>query len=535
MAKGDRIYIVDRKEMQEGLNRLQEKLESNDSKTDKRLTNLEQGLPADRWVNDTNVAYKKDVPADALPYAGVDMVGGMTRKTVNLIPFPYDFGESYTFHGVTFVANTDGSISLNGVSTNTQLENLYLNKNNKTTLPAGTYTISGIPLNGNPISFIGSLYDMDDVFVEYIFGNTFTITETRKFDILLQIAVGASFSGETVYPMLNTGDTALPYEPYFEGLRSAPVTEVESVGVNLIPFPYVGGSTTIHGVTFTQNNDGTIKVEGTAANAISYTVSEFYEKTLAKGTYFKTANQNSIWMYLTMYYNGSYAGETSWGNGALEVDWLSYNKLECVLYIGEGTTLSTTIYPMLHKGATALPYTPYRRETLPIPAEVQALDGYGWGVNADCYNYVDWEKKQFVKRVGCVDMGTIDWTFSGGDIFYTDTIDRKIGLSNLLCGKYPNANFEFGDMSDGTITGNSTIDITYVKDTSYTDAATFKSAMSGVMLYYELAEPVITDISDLLPDDNLIGVEGGGTVTMVNEYGYDVPSEITYQLKGAEE
>jgi hypothetical protein len=74
-------------------------------------------------------------------------------------------------------------------------------------------------------------------------------------------------------------------------------------------------------------------------------------------------------------------------------------------------------------------------------------------------------------------------------------------------------------------------EVFYIKDEDYSDIATFKAAMSGVMLYYELAEPVITDISDLLPADNLIGVKGGGTVTMVNEHKYDVPSEIVYQVK----
>ena len=63
----------------------------------------------------------------------------------------------------------------------------------------------------------------------------------------------------------------------------------------------------------------------------------------------------------------------------------------------------------------------------------------------------------------------------------------------------------------------------------------FKAAMSGVMLYYELETPEITDISDILTADNLLEVEGGGTITMVNEYRYDVPSEITYQLKEASE
>jgi hypothetical protein len=65
----------------------------------------------------------------------------------------------------------------------------------------------------------------------------------------------------------------------------------------------------------------------------------------------------------------------------------------------------------------------------------------------------------------------------------------------------------------------------------YTDATTFKSAMSGVMLYYELATPEVTDISDLLSADNFLAVEGGGTVTAVNENGLEAPSEITYMLK----
>ena len=70
-----------------------------------------------------------------------------------------------------------------------------------------------------------------------------------------------------------------------------------------------------------------------------------------------------------------------------------------------------------------------------------------------------------------------------------------------------------------------------IHDSAYTDAATFKAAMSGVMLVYELAEPEVTDISYLITADNLIGVEGGGTLTFENEYGYAVPSEVEYQVE----
>ena len=169
---------------------------------------------------------------------------------------------------------------------------------------------------------------------------------------------------------------------------------------------------------------------------------------------------------------------------------------------------------------------------LQIPEAVQALDGYGWGMSDTVYNYIDWEKKQFVKRVERVDLGTVDWSTDYGLAWTTALVNTAVpdvGLRN----KYdviPETPMNYAE--DKTV--QIRVDYLYVKDASITDAATFKAAMSGVMLYYELAEPIITDISDLLTEDNYIPVEGGGTVTMANEYAYAVPSEITYALKEAE-
>ena len=59
------------------------------------------------------------------------------------------------------------------------------------------------------------------------------------------------------------------------------------------------------------------------------------------------------------------------------------------------------------------------------------------------------------------------------------------------------------------------------------DAAAFKAAMSGVMLYYELSEEVITDITDLIGDtlQEPLTVEAGGSLTFRNSSGnsYQVP------------
>lgn len=79
----------------------------------------------------------------------------------------------------------------------------------------------------------------------------------------------------------------------------------------------------------------------------------------------------------------------------------------------------------------------------------------------------------------------------------------------------------------------------YVNDTSYTDATAFKQAMQGVMLYYELETPIVTDISDLIPDDFLrnVEVEAGGSITFRSSndsYRIPVPNEEEYIVKLSE-
>ena len=60
------------------------------------------------------------------------------------------------------------------------------------------------------------------------------------------------------------------------------------------------------------------------------------------------------------------------------------------------------------------------------------------------------------------------------------------------------------------------------------------------MLYYELATPIVTDISDLIPDDFLrnLTVEAGGSVTFKNgngdSYRIPVPNEEEYIVKLSE-
>ena len=172
-------------------------------------------------------------------------------------------------------------------------------------------------------------------------------------------------------------------------------------------------------------------------------------------------------------------------------------------------------------------------QTYSIPASIQALEGYGWSAGT-AYNYIDFERKVFVKCVDRVDMGTLSW-YTSFDLWKTSGISYALKIDstapNLLNAKYPAV--AWGNRGEGKMVIDNSGGV-YVGDSTYADATAFKTAMSGVYLYYELATPIETNISQYLTDDNLIQVESGGTLTFENQHGEDyrlpVPSEETYMV-----
>ena len=132
------------------------------------------------------------------------------------------------------------------------------------------------------------------------------------------------------------------------------------------------------------------------------------------------------------------------------------------------------------------------------------------------------QKWEAAKRIGEVDMGTLSWSASsaGTNIFtarYSGIKSFGYGSRNVnwICSKYLVQRSVSDDILvyDKYITQRdypeNVLGTIIVKDTSYTDAATFKSAMNGVILYYELSESIVTEIEE---DINLdYEVWSGGT------------------------
>lgn len=341
------------------------------------------------------------------------------------------------------------------------------------------------------------------------------------------------------------GTTATPYEPYFEGIKSADVTDVVVRGANLIEY-FDGNSITSNGITYTKNADGSIKVKGTSTGTSSYLF--FNRSEILKGEYYISllnAKQSKI---AIQFFDGSTFKEAPLGGSTTKGTFDNSNGYNVSAYIriGSNITVDEIIYPMLVKGSVEpTTYSPYHEpHRIPIPEAIRNLDGYGWSAGNVC-NEVDYEKKQYIQRVGSVDLGSLNWRYntnqqSHGRHESLSKLNIKVSdfteaTLKLLCPKFISSTSPIGPNNEDNAIAVYSDKSLYIRCDSYTSASDFKTAMQGVPLYYELAEPIVTDISDLLDDEfESIDTEPHGSITFSNENHIAVKSTIEFAQNNAE-
>lgn len=416
--------------------------------------------------------------------------------------------------------------------------------------------------------------------------NTAEISAVKLSDKELQRRVDALYSiGQGITHQFET-DTDTAYAKTIP--TGAKLMSVKSVGGRSIvwnqlvkPVPAV---VTGAGVKATFSDDGIITLNGTATTTGS-AVSVQPVKNQKGHKYLMIANPLSgVYGKDQLQFSSQSYGQDSTGHGTIITNESSNEKWYYTLYVYEGVTYDNVklqpqifdltamfgsgneptsveefekMFPndyyqynageIISAGVTeiAVGDTAY-----PIPEAIKALPGYGWSAGT-ARNYVDYENKKYYQCVQSVDLGTLTWVVSptGKVNFQTSqVIGQKLTKSysiapNFMCLKYSTKTQDelWGKPNVIGITAAANVDgFVYVNDTSYTDATAFKQAMQGVMLYYELETPIVTDISDLLTDDFLrnLTVETGGSVTFKNSNGDDyripVPSEEEYIVKLSE-
>lgn len=333
---------------------------------------------------------------------------------------------------------------------------------------------------------------------------------------------------------------------------------------NLIPFPYYQDSSQSSGITNVVNKDQSVTLSGTATTStVVYRLvfPSFNEIKLDNKKYiFDQSFEPSVELRIDnrIYKkDGSYLSITATDNRYIEIDNTSgvYDYISHFsVYVVANTIVNITIKPMLYVYEDEyIPYEPYFeglhnapvesvvstsadgtvKTTLLIPESDRNLPCFGYGINETVQNIRDYENGTYTQKVAEVDLGDLNWTVGASypNSFIASIVEIQMGeqakIGNILCDKYTADSFDITiyQETDKTIALGTAHNVA-ITDKSYTDTTTFKEAMKGVKLVYELETPVITDCSDMLMP---IRCENGGTITFNNEHNLDMPNTIIYK------
>lgn len=535
----------------------------------KDLSDAIYAIPSDAalvYQTDESVAYRKVVPSGVLNFAKVSKVGGMSYKTKQLIPYPY-IESTNTENGVTWIDNGDGSITATGSATAYTDLRLATIK----ALPNTTYVFSGIANTVN-IALEVSLRDESDKLIDFfeltskttsgkVVVNTADYPTAKTLRVILKRNAVGEISG-TAYPMCNYGETPLPYEPYFAGLRHTKVTEIKSEGANLIPFPYLGTkgagfTATTNGLAWSVNADGSIRVVGTSENAPTFRLWENCKVSanvpLAICGYIKYGGSSQKVDFVcrkTMSDGTTFTFLSDAGSlGTSNILTAQLNDGETFdyvgIYIAPGRTVDATIYPMLNYGEEASPYKPYvgTLDKLTIPASEQAIDGHDVGMNTDYYNHLEFVDGKVLYHKVCGER-----IFNGTEYFHLNVYLQSsrgrnayqvatIGLKGdqaPLCNSFESLKWSQNAGSAVNSMWYLDNELIFITDGQQTveewKAHLAERYASGnpLVVVYALAEPIVTDVTEYFTAMPFIEVEGGGTLTAVNEYEQAAPSTINY-------
>lgn len=164
-------------------------------------------------------------------------------------------------------------------------------------------------------------------------------------------------------------------------------------------------------------------------------------------------------------------------------------------------------------------YEPYVEHTYPLDADL-TLRGMP---KLDSNNKLYYDGDEYAsngtvtRKYGIVDLGTLDWSYSSSYKLFYGELPNGVHAQNTglhgVCSQYRcvegfNPSGGINDLTQDYVfsVGSSFINQErnlLIRDTHYTDATTFKTAMSGVYLVYELATPT-TESADAYQNPQIV-------------------------------
>lgn len=326
--------------------------------------------------------------------------------------------ESKQSDGITITNNGNGSFTINGTSTG------YPGTSYNIALENGMYYIS----------------TKDEVDVKNIFrvrirkndsyedkgvGTSFEIDGTEdQVQIYIQADTGLTFNNVVIYPMLNAGSTALPWEPY-TGEKPSPSPEypqeikipgsdgeigVKVTGAQLLDFRKAKGNENAEGVAYTVLENGSVLRKGTATGeAGNCWFLGDYEIIPSENTTIMTLEAGKTYYIKDcVVYSNTKVLDTGIINISIE-EYPDGFKVTGVRNEKQNikNTYNDIIYPMIAESSTPLPWEPYELQplTLSTPNGLPGIPVDSGGNYTDesgqqwICDEVDFETEKYIRRV----------------------------------------------------------------------------------------------------------------------------------------
>lgn len=397
----------------------------------------------------------------------VKEIRGATVKTENLIPYPYT-ETTKTANGVTFTVNSDGSVTVNGTATS---DADFMLLRGPIQSYSESYFLSGCPTGGSDTTY----YISESFTASKDTGNGVVLNNLPS-DQAWRIVIksGTTVNNLVFRPMLNAGTTALPYQPYFKGLKNASFEKIVSTGKNLVPYPYEKSTKTENGITFTVNSDGSITANGTTT--VNPSIFNLAKISLKAGTYalrsFANVENAGVCQF---YIDIPSEPNDRTGNGVtftLQDDIVNKNVN---IIVNPNQTVNNLIFkPMLQFGTTAQSFEPYKQSVLSLPAPVEL----------PVYNTLNFQTGKNVSQgVTQIFDGTEDWRISGDGTNIRAYV-VKTTLNEGICNFYKLGDAEIQgefDLADGA----------YIRFNAYGIATNVDEWKAYIATQYAAGDPLI--------------------------------------------
>lgn len=427
----------------------------------------------------------------------------------NLLKYPYD-NTTKTANGIIFTDNGDGSVTIKGTATTNSYFSFHDNADGRRlNLPTGTYKliIKGIDKVKGLLISNSSSAENDRIF---------TVTDGNN-EVWCFIEVPKDIAiNETIYPMIQSttyqnedyepyvGEIPSPNTEYPQEIRSVVNPVVKIHGKNLLDAKMI--NRTINGIEFVPRADGTLAINGTARANVTYTIVNNFA--LKAGTY---SIKGCKAYYIAK--NGKKGWFGTDKNTFTVTTFDSDVKLNVLVFIPTGTTVSEILKPMLVKGNIEREYEQYKEQVVNLPYTLNAIPvSSGGNIQIDdqqyIADYVDVErgvKVQMIKKWTCSTLynnnnNVTHWYLSST---ITDSALNNSGVKakdGILCNGLPVVSQSQETDFDYPIVApyghSDKVEFRFmVLKSLYNTWEDFADAIKGCEFYYPLAAPIETKLT----------------------------------------